>query len=167
MTVPTKLITPRIEVPPTVEVPRGAKTVTLHVRTELQNDSDHDVVLHAPDEDAEIFWHVLDDEHREIVRERPPKSRKGRKGVETFRSLTIASGHSEHESEELELDAGKLRAGETYSVRAEIWGQVAEARFVAVETEPRPRKAAKKKASRKKAVKKKAKAAVRRRANRP
>lgn len=162
MVVPTKLITPEIHVEPHVEVPKGARKVTLTVRTELRNDSEHDVVLHAPDRDAEVFWHVLDEEHRELLRERPPKADKMPKGVEAFRSLTVASGHSEHENETLEIDARDLQTGHTYTVRAEIYGQVAEAEFVAFVAPRAPRrrragaggKAAKKTPTKKKAKKK-------------
>lgn len=131
MVVPTKLITPEIHVEPHVQVPKGARKVTLTVRTELRNDSEHDFVLHAPDLDDEVFWHVLDEQHRELLRERPPKGDKMPAGVESFRSLTVASGHSEHENETLEINARDLEDGHTYTVRAEIYGQVAEAEFVA------------------------------------
>jgi hypothetical protein len=130
MVVPTKLITPEIHVEPHVQVPQGAKKVSLTVRTELRNDSEHDVVLHAPDRDAEIFWHVLDEQHRELLRERPPKGDKMPKGVASFRSVTVASGHAEHDNETLEIDARELEDGHTYTVRAEIYGQIAEAEFV-------------------------------------
>jgi hypothetical protein len=130
MVVPTKLITPEIHVEPHVQVPQGAKKVSLTVRTELRNDSEHDVVLHAPDRDAEIFWHVLDEQHRELLRERPPRGDKMPKGVASFRSVTVASGHAEHDNETLEIDARELEDGHTYTVRAEIYGQIAEAEFV-------------------------------------
>lgn len=161
MVVPTRLIEASIEVPPVVEVPKGAKTVEVDVRTELKNDSEHDIVLHAPDEDQELFWHVLDERHREILREavKRPK-RELPKGVQQVRSLTIAAGHSEHETETLVLNAAKMKGGGTYTVRAEIFGQITEAEFVAIETVPltplRPaKKAGKKKApARKPAAKK-------------
>lgn len=138
MVVPTRLIAADIEVPGVVEVPAGVKTVEVAVRTGLTNVSEHDVVLHAPDEDAEIFWHVLDENHREVLREvhRPlAKTHPPKPGVETFRSVTVAAGHGEHETETLVLDAPKLKNGHTYTVRAEIFGQIAEAEFVAVKVE--------------------------------
>jgi hypothetical protein len=161
MVVPTRLIEASIEVPAVVEVPKGAKTVEVAVRTELANTSEYDVVLHAPDEDRELFWHVLDERQREILREMV--KRPGRdlpKGVQPVRSLTIAAGHSEHETETLVLSAAKMKSGGTYTVRAEIFGQIAEAEFVAIETVPltplRPaKKAAAKKAAAKKAAAKK------------
>lgn len=137
MVVPTRLIEASIEVPPVVEVPKGAKTVEVAVRTELANVSEHDVVLHAPNQDQELFWHVLDERHREVLREAVKRPRRELpKDVQPVRSLTIAAGHSEHETEVLVLDAAKMKAGGTYTVRAEIYGQITEAEFVAIETVP-------------------------------
>ena len=158
MVVPTRLIEASIEVPPVVEVPKGAKSLEVAVRTELANTSENDVVLHAPDEDRELFWQVLDERHREILREMV--KRPGRdlpKGVQPVRSLTIAAGHSEHETETLLLNAAKMKSGGTYTVRAEIFGQITEAEFVAIETVPlTPLRPAKKAAKKKPAAKKKA-----------
>lgn len=160
MVVPTRLLQAKVDVPPVVEVPQGAKTVEVRVRTELANPGELDVVLHAPTEDETVFWHVLDERHREILREKPPKRGEKRKGVEEFRSLTVAGGHSEHETETLTLAAGKLKHGRTYVVRAEVWGQIAEAEFVAIHTAPmaalRPAAAPAKRAAAGKAAPKKA-----------
>lgn len=136
MVVPTRRIQAKVDVPQVVEVPAGAKTVEVAVRTELTNPGEVDVVLHAPNLDEEIFWQVLDERHREVLREKPQKEGKKLKGVEEFRGLTVAGGHSEHETETLVLDAKKLKHEQTYVVRAEIWGQIAEAEFVAIHTAP-------------------------------
>ena len=146
MVVPTRLITARVDAPQIVEVPANSRCLAIDVRTELANESEHDVVLHAPDADQEIFWHVLDENHREVLRERSRKAGDGgQEGVETFRSRTIASGHSDHETATLQLDVKKLKHGHTYTVRAEVFGQIAEAEFVAVVHRPErsPRTASK------------------------
>jgi hypothetical protein len=132
MVVPIRFIEAKIDAPAVVEVPAGATEVEIAVRTELTNSSEHDIVLHAPNEDEEIFWHVLDEKHREVLREKPPKAGKKIPGVEEFRSVTVASGHAEHETETLVLAAKKLKAGMTYVIRAEIYGQIAETEFVAI-----------------------------------
>lgn len=158
MVVPTRLIEASLEVPKVVEVPRGRKTVEVAVRTALTNVSEHDVVLHTPDLDRQLFWHVLDERHREILREMV--RRPGRdlpEGATPVRSLTIAAGHGEYETEILVLNAAKMKSGGTYTVRAEIWGQVTEAEFVAIETVPlTPLQPARKPAAKKAAPKKKA-----------
>jgi len=153
-----KLIVAKLDVPQTVGVLKGATTVEVPVRTELHNQGEEDVVLHVPDADSKVFWHVLDERHKEIYREKPRKPAPGSKGVLGVCSLTLAGGRSGHETEVLVLDAKKLKPGGTYTVRAEVWGQIAEAEFVAVEALPltplRPASAAKKAAAGKPAAKK-------------
>jgi hypothetical protein len=137
MVVPVpRLILAKLDVPQTVGVLKGADTVEVAVRTELYNRSEEDVVLHAPDAASKVFWHVLDERHREIYREKPEKPAPGPKGILGVCSLTLAAGHSEHETETLVLNAKKLKPGGTYTVRAEVWGQIAEAEFVAVQALP-------------------------------
>jgi hypothetical protein len=150
-----KHILAKLDVPQTVGVLKGAATVEIPVRTELHNRSEGDVVLHVPDADSRVFWHVLDERHKEIYREKPKKPEPGPKGVLNVHSLTLAGGHSDHETETLVLDAKKLKPGGTYTVRAEIWGQIAEAEFVAVEAIPlTPLKPAKPAGGKKAAAKK-------------
>jgi hypothetical protein len=134
MVVPIRGIEAHVDAPQVVPFTEGAEEVEVAVRTGLTNTTENDLVLHAPDEDQEIFWHVLDENHREVQREKPEKTSKS--DVEQFRTITIAAGLSDHETETLVLNAKKLKNGGTYTVRAEIFGQIAEAEFVAVETVP-------------------------------
>lgn len=134
MVVPIRGIDAHLDVPQVVPFEKGADEVSVAVRTGLANVTENDLVLHAPDEDQEIFWHVLDENHREVQREKPEKP--GKSDVEHFRTITIAAGHTDHETETLVLQGKKLKNGGTYTVRAEIFGQIAEAEFVAVETVP-------------------------------
>lgn len=153
-----RLIVATLDVPQTVGVLKDADTVEVPVRTELYNQGEEDVVLHVPDADSKVFWHVLDERHREIYREKPQKPQPVPKGVLPICSLTLAAGHSDHETENLVLNAKKLKPGGTYTVRAEIWGQIAEAEFVAVEALPltplKPASSGGKKAAKKPAAKK-------------
>lgn len=163
MVVPLKRIQAHVDVPSVVEIPAEAETVEVAVRTELRNDTEDDIVLHSPDPDSAIFWHVLNEKHREILRDvgsakvpwDPPE------GVVPIVSLTLAGGHAEHETETLIIETKKLRSGQTYTVRAEVFGQIAEAEFVAVaqpkleKLVPAKKPPAKKKAPTKKAAAKK------------
>ncbi len=143
MVVPTRLIEARLHAPPLVEVPPRARTVSITVRTELRNVSEHDYVLHTPDADQRYFWHVLDEKHREVLREarRPQGGGKKKKSWDqSLRGQTIAAGHSTHDTETLVLNAARLKDGHTYTIRAEIWGQIAETEFIAVRRSPPAKK---------------------------
>lgn len=130
----TTLIEVSVDAPHIVEVSPRKKTVSIAVRTELRNVSEHDYVLYGHSEDDQHFWHILDQNHREIWREQPRKRTASRKktDVHPVHTQTIAAGHSAHETETLCFDATKLKGGRTYTLRHEIWGQVAEASFIAV-----------------------------------
>ncbi len=150
-----------INVPDLVEVPKGAESVTLDARVTLRNAGEDDLVVQAPSRDHRHFWQVFDGNHREVLRER--RSAPGRAkvqvddGVHSYVSETIAAGHEEHATRRLELNARKLRQGDVYTVRAEFFGHLAEARFSVVKVPAVPArktaKAAKKKTARKKTVK--------------
>jgi len=163
MVVPIRGIEAHVDVPQVVPFIKGEDEVTVAVRTGLTNNTENDFVLHAPDEDQEIFWHVLDERHREVQREKPEKPPSS--DIEHFRTITIAAGHSDHETETLVLQGKKLKNGGTYTVRAEIFGQIAEAEFVAVETVPlTPLTPAKASAGKKKATAAKKKPAAKKKA---
>ena len=149
-----------LEAPHIVEVPPRVKTVSITVRTELRNVGDQDYVLHAPDKDSEHFWHVLGPNHREVLREQPRKTVKKKTAVLPFRGLTVTPTHGVHESVTLKLNAAKLKDGQTYTIRSENWGQIAETTFVVVRHTKRPAKK-KKPTSTKKDKKKPAKKPVR------
>lgn len=133
----TSLIEAVVDTPHIVEISPRAKTVTLIVRTELRNVSEHDYVLHGSLHDDEHFWHLLDQKHREIAREKGRRTKGSAKKskLHPAEGLTIAAGHSAHETEKLKFDAAKLKSGQVYTVRSEIWGQIAEATFTVVRPE--------------------------------
>ena len=171
MVVPTRLIEAAVEAPPMVEVRKRKGKVRIAVRLELRNVSEADYVVHAPDRDQEVFWHVLNERHEELLREQPRKKMRRRAGMESFRSRTISTTHSEHETEMLVIEASTLEDGHTYTVRAEFFGQICEDEFVvffAPEEEPAPKKLAKRKPTKRRLVRKKAtqKKATRKRAAR-
>jgi hypothetical protein len=128
------LIEASVDAPHIVEISPRTKTVSIAVRTELRNVSEHDYVLYAHSEDDQHFWQMLDQNHREIWREQPRKRAASRKktDVHPVRTQTIAAGHSTHETETLIFGATKLKDGRSYTLRHEIWGQVAETSFIAV-----------------------------------
>ena len=126
---PTKLIEAVLDVPDIVEISPNDPAVKLTVQYELANHSKHDYMLHAPNMASQQFWHVMDRHHREIYREQGP----GNGGGDSVRSMTIAAGHSSHEALEFKLDTKRLRAGQTYTIRGESWGQICEAAFTVVE----------------------------------
>lgn len=128
----TPLIEAIIEAPPIVEVSPRAKTVSIVVRTELRNVGEQDYVVHAPDRDSQHFWHVLSPSHREVLREQPRKALKKKSDVLSVRGQTITPSHGVHETVTLKLDAAKLKDGQTYTIRSEHWGQIAETTFIAV-----------------------------------
>ena len=109
---PTKLIDAVIDAPHIVEVSPKDKTIKIPVRCELQNNSEHDYVLHSPNEDNQSFWHVMDEDHREIHREKGAGKGGAGSKKDDFRSLTIASGHSSHEVLVFKLKANRLRSGQ-------------------------------------------------------
>jgi hypothetical protein len=154
-----RTIQAHVDAPQVVEVPPRKKSLELAVRAELHNAGEETIVLHAPDEDREVFWHVFDENRQEIQRSMPMRKLRPAGGeVEEFRSLTLAAGLSVHRPTTLQLDAAQLEEGKTYTIRAEIWGQVAESEFVVIRTPPPPPKPKKKPPAKKKASGKKASA---------
>ncbi len=135
----TTLIEAIIDAPPIVEVSSRVKTVSITVRTELRNVGEQDYVLYAPDQDSQHFWHVLDANHREVLREQPRKTVKKKKHAwHPARSQTITTSHAAHETVTLKLNAAKLKDGQTYTIRSENWGQIAETTFVVIRHQKRP-----------------------------
>ena len=134
----TTLIEAKIDAPPIVEVSSRAKTVSIAVRTELRNVSEQDYVLYAPDQDSQHFWHVLDANHREVLREQLRKTVKKKHAWHPARGQTITPTHGAHETVTPKLDAAKLKDGQTYTIRSENWGQIAETTFVVIRHQKRP-----------------------------
>lgn len=131
MAIRSKLIEASVDVPSVIELTGKKATLEIPVRLELANTSEHDYVLHGPAGDDQSFWHVLDEDHREVTREAVPQAKRPRVACDLqICSLTIAAGHKDQETTTLRLDASKLEEGKTYTVRAEHWGQVGEATFV-------------------------------------
>lgn len=129
----TTLIEAYLDVQPVVYVSDEDEHVEIDVRAELRNTSEHDYVLHAATDDAH-FWHVLDDNHREVLRKKDYRRRQKTQEGERHpaRGHTLAAGHSAHETETLTLDPTKLKDGRVYTVRSELWGLVAEGTFAVV-----------------------------------
>ncbi len=135
----TTLIEAKINAPPVVEVSSRVRTVSIAVGTELRNVSEQDYVLFAPNQDSQHFWHVLDANHREVLREQPRKTNKKRKHAwHPARSQTVTLSHGVHETVTLKLDAAKLKDGQTYTIRSENWGQIAETTFVVIRHQKSP-----------------------------
>ena len=147
MVVPTKRILAEVDVPQTVEVPRGSRTVAIAVRSGLENVSEDGFVLHAPSAGQTLIWCVLDKRGRNVLRHSPVGVGQTDEGVEAYCSKLIAAGHGTHEIATLEMDAAKLKDGQTYTVQMRAYGQAAEAEFVAVAPKTRgpaaPRRSAK------------------------
>ena len=155
----TSKIEAEVHVPTVVEVPEGAETVEITVRADLRNATEDAYVLHNVGDDAH-FWHVLNENQREVIRDRT-KQKKHKKSDEIYpvRTLTVPAGLSTHETVTLELDAKKLKDGKTYTVRSENWGQLAEATFVVIrpqkaEAPPKKKRAPKKSTTKKRTTKK-------------
>lgn len=169
MVVPSRMLEAKVEAPHMVEVPSGRQTVLIDVRTEITNVSDFDYVVHAPTKKHEHFWQILDENNREIARGKAadPGGAGKSAGTEDFFSETIAAGLSIHDSHRVELPTQRLKDGRTYIIRSEVFGQSAEAEFVAVRPQrsapkKKPKKTAKsaikkKIAAKKKAIKRRAK----------
>ena len=154
-----KTIEAEIDVPPVVVLPRRGKTVAVDARATLRNTGEEAVVVHARSEDDRHFWHVFDSNHREVLRERGSAPGRGKtaveSGVHTTRTQTVPGGQALHASRRLRLDLSKLKPGEVYTVRAEFFAHVAEARFSVVGLPATTKKKAKKKPAAKKPAKKK------------
>ena len=150
-----------IDVPAVVEVRPRARKVSVDARVTLRNTGENDVVVHAASSDHRHFWHVFDGNQREILRERrtaPGRAKAVREGgVHSFSTATVPGGQEIHSSRCLDLDAGKLREGEIYTVRAEFFGHIAEGSFAVVSVPAAAKgKAIKKKPAKRRPAKKKA-----------
>ncbi len=141
-------VSAEIEAPQTIEIPRQRRNVDVVVRISLHNHGEDDFIAHASSDDDRHFWHVLDQEQKEVMRQKK-KGKGGAKvyrGVHSYRTLTVAGGHGVHDEHTLTLDGRKLEEGRIYTIRGEIYGHSAETTFVAVnEAAPRPKKSRKKK----------------------
>ena len=159
MAVPTRMIQAKVEIPQMVLIRAGAKKVRIPVRLDLHNVSDFDYVLHSADARSEVFWHVVNENHEEVMKAWPNKGR-GFAGMENFRSRTVAAGLTDHSTETLVLKASDLESGCTYTLQAEIFGQACQQDFVVVMSPPKApaarKRTAKKAAARKKPAKKRA-----------
>ncbi len=139
-----------VDAPAVVTLKPRAATVSVDVLAKIHNTGDHDYVVGATHPDDVHNWHVLDANHREVLR--PPAKRAagayGRRKAKVHPHVaqTLAAGHSYHESKTLKLDTKKLKPGNTYTIRYEYFGQIAETDFTVVpgHAAPAKRKAAKK-----------------------
>lgn len=148
MVVPSLIVNYRLDAQPIVEFDPGRGTTRITVRATATNTSEtEDRVLQCA---SRNFWHVLDENHREVSRESRGGAAKG--GGSRLRTETVAAGHSVHESLRVVLDNAKLVSGKAYTVRCQVWGETFETSFMAVE---KPTRApAKKSTARRKAPKK-------------
>lgn len=139
MAVPSRLLEAHLDIPSVVEIPPRKKSVEVAVRAGVRNVSEHDYVLHAAGDET-VFWHVLELNQREVLRavRSRKKAARGKYQEHPFQGLTVAAGHTAHQTETLTLDATRLEDGKTYTVRAQVWGQPAEASFVAVQGKAAP-----------------------------
>ena len=126
-----------IDIPDVVHIPPRRKVVEVAARVSLVNSGEEDFVAHAESRDEATFWHVFNADFREITREKG-RGKGGHlgprvlRGVHSYRTVTVPAGGTVNDNRTLKLDATKLKAGETYNVRGEIYGHLAEASFVAV-----------------------------------
>ncbi len=148
-----------VAAPDIVTLKPRATTVNIDVLAKITNTGEHDYVVGAAHPDEVHDWHVLDANHREILR--PPAKRsagaygRGKSKVHPHVAQTLAAGHSYHDSKTLKLDTKRLKPGNTYTIRYEHFGQIAETEFTVVPGHAAPaRRAAKKKTTRKAAAKK-------------
>ena len=130
--IPTDLLRAEVEAPQVVHVSPKTKTVTLDVRVSLHNTSDEDYVVHTESQNKVLFWHVLDDNQREVLREEQPRGRRPTPTIDELHTRLIPSGFSVHDTATLKLNASKLKDGQTYTIRSNHWGQQAETTFVAI-----------------------------------
>lgn len=136
------LVSANVEAPQFVEFSSG--DVTFPVRCELLNKAAEDVVAFAGPSDAILFWHVLNDQNREIAR-KPPADMGDSIGV------TVATAHPSHDAFEVSVPASKLKDGKIYTLRVVTHGVGAETKFTAVKMAGAAAPARKKKAAKKKA----------------
>lgn len=162
-----RAIRAEIDVPDIVEIPQRRKTVEIAVRISLFNEGESVFVAHARNRDDTTFWHVFDEHQQEVQRERGAgkggvSAVKVSRGVHSYRSVSVGAGTGVHGARKLILDASKLEAGHTYTVRGEFYGHRTEVTFVAVPeaaaAKKRKRPARKKSAKKTVAAKAKAKA---------
>jgi hypothetical protein len=148
------MIRAQLDAPDVVEIPQRRKTVPIDIRISLLNDGENDFIAHAESADDTCIWHVLDDEFREVQREagRGRRVREGvgvDKGVHSYHTVRVCCGDGTHDTRTLVLDASKLRDGRSYTIRGEVYGHVAEARFIAIASAAPPRPRAKRSTAKK------------------
>jgi hypothetical protein len=134
-----------LDAPKHIEV--SGDSVDIDARVTLTNQSDHSVVLSSPAGEDPHFWHVLNEQQREVARSAGDQAH-----AQHHTSPMIATGHEAHEAFQARVPAKKLKAGKTYTLRVVFHGCSAEVRFTAFAA-PKPKAAAK--ASAKKAPAKK------------
>ena len=109
-----------LNVPNHIMVPSGAKTIDVDVLAPLHNNDDGDRAVHVNDGGDEHFWHLLDDNHKEVQRSAKVEKTKGLDGC---RTQTVKSGEGLAEPQTVTLDAGKLKDGRRYTMRYVLWGE--------------------------------------------
>ena len=90
-------IVAQIDIPQTVYIPSRGKHVEIPARVSLHNTGEEDFVAHAASGDDRHFWHVLNADHHEILREKGrgkggATGVKVRKGVHSYRTRAIPRG---------------------------------------------------------------------------
>jgi hypothetical protein len=134
-----KMIEARLDAPAVVHIP-AEETVQVDVLCRLHNAAEHDWVVGASHPDDVHNWHVLGENHREVMRPPPIKPEKpGKDDPHPYVSQAVGAGRSLNVPQTLTLSTQRLKPGKTYTIRYEFWGEIAEATFVAVPShEPPP-----------------------------
>lgn len=158
----TERIKAELKVPDVVHLPTRRSTVNVEVLARLHNTGDDNFVIGTSDPVDVHHWHVFNENHKEVMRPSPAKAKRGRAGIHPHTSHLITSGHSHNESATLRLDATKLTAGKTYTVRYVFHGYTAEASFIVLPGKAASKVAAKRAPARK--ARKAPKAAAKKRA---
>ncbi len=133
---PDGAIRAQLDAPGVVTVSPRSTVVDVDVLARIHNTGEHDYVLGAASADDVHNWHVLDQNHKEVLRAPRGSGPRARKRsathVHPHTTQVVASGHSHNVPRTLKLDARKLKPGQTYTIRYEFWGQIAEAQFIVV-----------------------------------
>lgn len=145
----TSQIEAEVSIPDILHLPPGNKSsVAVDVLARLHNRGDEDYLVGTSDPSDVHEWHVLNENHREVMRPKASAKPKGTKDVHPHSSELVPAGHSHSCPATLVLDAKKLKAGKRYTLRYVYHGYVAEADFAVVEgkaTAPARRRATPKK----------------------
>jgi hypothetical protein len=133
-----KMIEAQVDAPAVVHIP-ASETVEIDVLCRLHNAAEHDWVVGASHPDDVHNWHVLDENHREVMRPPLTKLQKPGKGdPHPYVSQAVGAGRSLNVPQTLTLSTKRLKPGKTYTIRYEFWGEIAEATFVAVPAHEAP-----------------------------